>query len=117
MQPKMLRRLFLLLLCVASAFQFSCNGDDKDEAMTDPTCVKLTRDQIQNWIDKGYIDPGVKGTVIRFRTVLSWPKTVFRIYAGVQKLDDGSLIPESEIELSATDDSCGAISLDDFTMS
>jgi hypothetical protein len=69
-----------------------------------PTCVKLTKTQIKEWIKKGYTDPINPDFIksVRFKTAYAFQGSVFRVFViGLRK--DGSIVDESLTELIPID--------------
>ncbi len=69
-----------------------------------PTCVKLTKAQVQNWVKKGFTDSSSADymMIVRFKTAYAFPGTGFRVYAIGQR-KDGTFIDGSLTELTAVD--------------
>jgi hypothetical protein len=80
---------------------------------TNPTCMKLTKEQIQNWIKKGFTSGKDSIVYLRIKTAYGGPGTVFRAF--VEGLTGkGDLVPQSLTELKAGD-KC-EVGLDDTYM-
>lgn len=79
----------------------SCKGGKKSK---NPTCVKLTKEQVQNWVKKGYTDTANIDymPVLRFTTAYAGPGAEFRVFVIGQR-KDYSLITESLTELKPVD--------------
>ena len=93
--------LLSLIIAVISLLSFSsCNGKKAKDA----ACVKLTKAQIQKWINKGYTDTTKPNYIasLRFQTAYAGPGTVFRVFVIGQR-KDGSLVNESLTELAPVD--------------
>ncbi len=88
-----------LLGCLVMLAVSSCSKVEKKS--NDPTCVKLTKAQIENWVQKGYINPNDSSNIVRLRTAYGFPGTVFKVFAVIQKGD--SVINESLTELTPVD--------------
>ncbi len=98
------KSIWLLPLAIAAfslviILSWSCGKKAKS-----PTCVKLTKAQIQKWVNKGYTDstkPNYMASM-QFKTAYAFPGSVFRVFViGARK--DGSLINESLTELTPVD--------------
>lgn len=82
-----------------------------------PTCVKLTRAQIQKWVNKKYTDPTNPNhmTSLEFTTAYAGPGAIFSVYVmGVR--NDGTRIPESLTELTPVDKDVCTVKLSDFLL-
>jgi hypothetical protein len=99
------KKNFWLLPVIVAAFfivtDTSCKPVKKSNI---PTCVKITKAQLQKWVDKGYTDRGNKDyiKIVRFKTAYAFPGTGFRVFVIGQRRD-GSLINESLTELTPVD--------------
>lgn len=107
---------WLLLPLAIAAFSLLMITSCCRKKSTFPTCVKLTKAQIQKWVKEGYTDPANKNYMlsVRFKTAYASPGGVFRVFVtGLRK--DGSLINESLTELTPVD-TCNKehIKLSDF---
>lgn len=106
----------LIIIALFMVTLLSCNGKGAKE----PTCVKLTRAQLQKWADKGFIKYG-QVNIIRLKVAYAWPGSAYKVYAVVQTAENGSMINESLIELKPLDsclkDHKGHIKLDDYASS
>jgi hypothetical protein len=106
-----------LFLIIAAAFfvvtDSSCKSGKKSKV---PTCVKMTKAQLQKWVKNGYTERGNKNYayLIRLKTTYAFPGTGFSVFVMGQRRD-GSLIDESLTELTPVD-SCDKvhIKLSDF---
>lgn len=107
----------LIVLTITTVLMMAISSCGKGgKKSKNPTCVKLTKEQFQKWVKKGYTDPASKDymTAIRFTTAYAGPGAVYRVYAIGQR-KDYTLINESLTELSALD-TCNKkhIELSDF---
>lgn len=99
-----------ILLFVLSSFIFiSC----KEKHATGPTCMKLTKNQINDWVKKGFTSGKDPIVYLRLKTAYSGPGTVFRTFVTGLTMT-GNVVPESLTEL-IPGDKC-AVSLDDTYM-
>jgi hypothetical protein len=93
-----------LLMILVAAFSMVIISSCKDKISKVPTCVKLTKAQIQKWVDKGYTDttkPNYMSS-LRFKTAYAFPGTPFGVFViGVRK--DGKVIEESLTKLTPVD--------------
>ena len=108
---KKISGLLSIVFAATSLFIVSCNGKN----VKSPTCVKLTKAQIQKWVNKGYLNPQDSG-IVRLKAAYAWPGTFYKVYAGVQKAD-GSLIQESIIALTPVDTCKDHVNLNEFVFS
>jgi hypothetical protein len=114
-KKNLLPLVFLFIMVSVAAGIFSCkNGKQSLTNSTSVTCVRLTKDQLQQWVNAGYTDSTKPNYIVavRIKTAYAGPGTEFRVYAVGQR-KDGSLIDSSLTELN-TADSCGQISLSEF---
>ena len=97
--------IFAVLGCFLMLAFTSC-GSGKESK--NPTCVKLTKAQIQKWVKKGYTNPTNPDymTSLRFTTAYADPGAVFKVFVmGVRT--NGDSIPETLTELTPVDtDNC-----------
>lgn len=99
-----------ILLFVLSSFIFvSCN----EKKATSPTCMKLTKEQINDWVKKGFTAGKDPIVYLRLKTAYSGPGTVFRTFVTGLTIT-GSVVPESLTELKPGD-KC-EVSMDDTYM-
>jgi len=98
------------LLIVFSLFVFvSCN---KKQANS-PTCMKLTKKQINHWVKEGMTKGENSIAYLRVKTAYGGPGTVFRTFVTGLTIK-GEIVPESLTELVPGDDCI--IGLDDTYM-
>jgi len=106
--------LLQLLIAISWLALLSCNPGKQSKV---PTCVKLTKAQIQKWVTKKYTDPTNPNhmTSVQFTTAYAGPGAIFRVYVmGVRA--DGTPIPESLTELTPVDQDACNIKLPDFLL-
>ena len=91
-----------LLIAAFTILLFSACKMDKP-AGDNPICVKLNKNDIQKWIDDGYIKPGERSKyTVNLRAAYAFPGKGYRLYAALQNAD-GSLIEKSVIRLDKVD--------------
>lgn len=104
------KNVVLLMTIICMIFIASC----KDKHATNPTCMKLTKNQIEHWVKKGFFKSGGDSIAyIRLKTAYSGPGTIFKTYA-VGLTMKGDVVPESLTEL-VPGEKC-VVSLDDTYM-
>lgn len=108
---------FPFALLIIGAFLLTLLSCSSGKHSKIPTCVKLTRSQIEKWVKKGYTDPTNPNymTSVEFTTADAGPGAVFRVFViGVR--GDGTRIPESLTELTPVDKDACVIKLSDFLL-
>ena len=92
---------FLLVAAFTIFLLSACKWDRP--AGEKPICVKLTKKDIQNWIDEGFIKPGDAAKLtVHLRAGYTFPGKGFWLYAALQK-EDGSIIEKSITKLDKVD--------------
>ena len=90
--------IVLLIVVLALLTLTSC----KDKHATKPTSMKLTKKQIDNWIEKKLTSGKDSIAYIRLKTAYAGPGTVFRTFVTGLRMN-GEPIPESFTELQPGD--------------
>jgi|GEM_PF-3414922 len=98
------KKIWLLPFAMAVITLMVFSTCKRKKGNSDPTCVKLTKKQIQKWVDKGYTNPKDTNYMasVEFHTAYANPGDVFRVFA-IGRNAKGDLMSKTLTELTPVD--------------